>query len=559
MSVGLDRYHVLGQIGEGSFGRVFKGRQKCTGQFVALKFMSKAGKSGKELAELRTEVSILQRLDHPNIILMLDCFETARDVVLVTEYAHGELFQILTEDKELPEVVVQAIAKQLVSALHYLHRHRIIHRDMKPQNVLVGSGGNVKLADFGFARQMSASTMMCTSIKGTPLYLAPEIFHDQAYEHKADLWGLGVMLYELCAGRPPFHAHSLHALMQKIMSEDISYPDKFSPSMTSFLSSLLVREPTLRGDWPGLLTHPWVCDGASGERLAAGSSPPPATKAVATSSVSIAAAPAPVVPRGGAGSVANSTTATVALSYADVPSRALAGTGSPAGSLVHPCAAISTSTTSSPAPGVGMRSGHEGATRAGDGSGVSASRVESASLAHSPVHRSSHSARAGGVGTGTAPAAGVGSGRADERVLTPAQVGRGGVPVHSAVSHLAGEGAGGSEVPSPGLVHATSTTTDAHQHATTHEVHAPRDTRASGHDRPATAPQPVHRMHPHARVDVGMMPIEAGPGMDALSPSKRGSNYKPQVSVPEGFQSRIPVLSPGSKRSPGLQTTESHW
>lgn len=164
--------------------------------------MSKNGKSGAELAALRAEIGLLRKLDHPCIILMLDYFETPKEVVLVTEYAHGELWQILTDDKSLPEEVVASVARQLVDALHYLHSHRIVHRDMKPQNVLVSSGGVVKLADFGFARQMSASTVMLTSIKGTPLYLAPEIFCDHAYEYKADLWGLGVMLYVLPCSAP---------------------------------------------------------------------------------------------------------------------------------------------------------------------------------------------------------------------------------------------------------------------------------------------------------------------------------------------------------------------
>jgi fused-like protein len=126
--------------------------------------------------------------------LLLDYFETSRDIVVVTEYAHGELFQILQDDRLLPLETVRSIARQLVGALHYLHSHRIMHRDMKPQNVLVASHGIVKLCDFGFARQMSKDTVMLNSIKGTPLYLSPEVFRDQSYDHKADLWGLGVML-----------------------------------------------------------------------------------------------------------------------------------------------------------------------------------------------------------------------------------------------------------------------------------------------------------------------------------------------------------------------------
>jgi serine/threonine protein kinase len=103
--------------------------------------------------------------------------------VAVAEFAQGELFEILEDDQSLPEEVVQSIAKQLVRALHYLHSNRIIHRDMKPQNILIGSGGTVKLCDFGFARAMSCNTMVLTSIKGTPLYMAPELVQEQPYNH----------------------------------------------------------------------------------------------------------------------------------------------------------------------------------------------------------------------------------------------------------------------------------------------------------------------------------------------------------------------------------------
>jgi fused-like protein len=126
----MDQYQILERIGEGSFGRVYKARRKHTGQFVAMKFMSKAGPAG---AVSPSEAAILAKLDHPNIVALLDHFETARDVVLVMEYAYGELFAVLCEDKRLPEPVVQGIARQLVSALHYLHSQRIMHRDMKPQ------------------------------------------------------------------------------------------------------------------------------------------------------------------------------------------------------------------------------------------------------------------------------------------------------------------------------------------------------------------------------------------------------------------------------------------
>lgn len=124
----MENYVVLEHIGEGSFGKVYKARRKNTGFTVAMKLIQKHGKSEKDIKNLRQEIGILRTLNHDNIILMFDAFETERDFVVVTEYAQGELFDILQDDKRLPEKTVQQIAKQLVKALHYLHSNRIIHR-----------------------------------------------------------------------------------------------------------------------------------------------------------------------------------------------------------------------------------------------------------------------------------------------------------------------------------------------------------------------------------------------------------------------------------------------
>lgn len=259
----MEAYRVLEQIGEGSFGKVFKGRRLFTGQFVALKFVSKAGKSAEELENLRSEIATHRRLDHPNIILLLDYFETPEAIVLVMELAHGELFAVMTADGALSEDVVRRVAVALVSALRYLASHRIMHRDLKPQNCLLTGGGGVKLADFGFARQLSAHTLMIKSVKGTPLYMAPELFTSNTSSPSSDVWSLGVLLYELRAGRPPFNAPSLHALMQAIVGpgSEPSYPAAtFSPPLAHFLRLCMQRTPEARPDWTALAAHPFLTE-----------------------------------------------------------------------------------------------------------------------------------------------------------------------------------------------------------------------------------------------------------------------------------------------------------
>ncbi|XP_023672018.1 serine/threonine-protein kinase 36 isoform X3 [Paramormyrops kingsleyae] len=257
----MESYHVLEMIGEGSFGRVYKGRKKFSGQVVALKFIPKVGRSEKELRSLKREIDIMRDLRHPNVILLLDSFETEREVVVVTEHAEGEMFQILEDDGSLPESQVRVIACQLVSALYYLHSHRILHRDMKPQNILLGKGGRVKLCDFGFARAMSMSTLVLTSIKGTPLYMSPELVEEKPYDHTADLWSLGCILYELHTGAPPFYTNSIFQLVQLIIRDPVKWPESMSPDCMSFLKGLLTKDPQKRLSWPDLLEHPFVADG----------------------------------------------------------------------------------------------------------------------------------------------------------------------------------------------------------------------------------------------------------------------------------------------------------
>ena len=254
----MDNYHVLHPIGEGSFGKVFKGRRKYSGQIVALKFITKRGKTEKDLNNLRQEIDILRGLHHENIILLLDSFETPHEFCVVTEFAQGELFEILEDDHNLPESEVRKISQQLVQSLHYLHSHRIIHRDMKPQNILISANGTVKLCDFGFARAMSSSTIVLTSIKGTPLYMAPELVQEMPYNHTADLWSLGVIIYELYVGQPPFYTTSIYTLINLIVKDPVKFPENMSPDFKSFLKGLLNKLPQERLAWPDLLDHPFV-------------------------------------------------------------------------------------------------------------------------------------------------------------------------------------------------------------------------------------------------------------------------------------------------------------
>ncbi|XP_017890354.1 serine/threonine-protein kinase fused [Ceratina calcarata] len=254
----MEKYEVLRQVGEGSFGQVYKAKKRSDGEIVAFKVIRKRGRSLKELKSLRQECEIQRHLHHPNIVQMLDSFETDNEIVVVTEYADKELYEILGKAGRLSEQRAQVIACDLVSALYYLHSNRVLHRDLKPQNVLLESNGVAKLCDFGFARSMSTGTHVLTSIKGTPLYMAPELIEERPYDHNADLWSLGCIVYELVVGSPPFQTTSILHLVRLIRFEAIKWPDYISQNCKNFLQGLLQKDPSQRLTWPALLDHPFV-------------------------------------------------------------------------------------------------------------------------------------------------------------------------------------------------------------------------------------------------------------------------------------------------------------
>ncbi|KAK0090146.1 hypothetical protein PV325_002571 [Microctonus aethiopoides] len=280
----MEKYQVLGQVGEGSFGQVYKAKKLCNGEIVAFKIITKRARTFNELKSLRQECEIQRHLHHPNIVQMIDSFETENQIVVVTEYADRELYEILDKEGRFSEEKAQMIVCDLVSALYYLHSNRVLHRDLKPQNVLIEANGIAKLCDFGFARSMSTGTHVLTSIKGTPLYMAPELIEECPYDHNADLWSLGCIAYEMIVGKPPFQTTSILHLVRLIRFEPIKWPDFISSNCKTFLQGLLQKDPSKRLSWPQLLDHPFVKDGillVNGGALTSFTTPLSASQALA--------------------------------------------------------------------------------------------------------------------------------------------------------------------------------------------------------------------------------------------------------------------------------------
>ncbi|EDW33770.1 GL26989 [Drosophila persimilis] len=254
----MNRYAVSSLVGQGSFGCVYKAQRRDDEKVVAIKVISKRGRSNRELKNLRRECDIQARLKNPHVIEMIESFESKFDLFVVTEFALMDLHRYLSFNGAMAEEHARRVIGHLVSALYYLHSNRILHRDLKPQNVLLDKNMHAKLCDFGLARNMTLGTHVLTSIKGTPLYMAPELLAEQPYDHQADMWSLGCIAYESMAGQPLFCATSILHLVKLIKHEDVKWPSTLSSECRFFLQGLLEKDPGMRISWTQLLCHPFV-------------------------------------------------------------------------------------------------------------------------------------------------------------------------------------------------------------------------------------------------------------------------------------------------------------
>ncbi|GJJ68172.1 serine/threonine-protein kinase ULK2 [Entomortierella parvispora] len=247
-------YIVEYEIGRGSFATVYKGFHKSTKEPVAIKSVLRSKLTKKLLENLASEINILKGIRHDHIVALVDCMETETHIHLVMEYcSQGDLSQYIKRKGDGPpslpsppggglnEVVVRHFLKQLASALEFLRSKNLIHRDLKPQNLLLhpassvkeGSGYGLpvlKVADFGFARSLPHLSLAET-LCGSPLYMAPEILRYEKYDAKADLWSVGTVLYEMCTGKPPFRAQNHVELLKRIekAQDAISFPGEPTP------------------------------------------------------------------------------------------------------------------------------------------------------------------------------------------------------------------------------------------------------------------------------------------------------------------------------------------
>ncbi|GBC09041.1 hypothetical protein RclHR1_08570008 [Rhizophagus clarus] len=256
----LDDFEMGNPLGEGRFGRVYMAREKTSMKIVAIKVIFKKDfRENNMVEQLKREVEIQSHLRHSNILRLYGYFHDKERVFLVLEYAeNGELYKHLQKNGPFTERKAANYISQIADALIYLQMKKVIHRDMKPENILLSSNDKIKISDFGWAIHTPDTSQRRMTFCGTPDYLAPEMIKDSGYDQKIDSWALGVLCYEFLVGEPPFMVEDLRETYQKIAMVDYKIPNQISLEAKNLISSLLQSDPEKRLSLDHVATHPWI-------------------------------------------------------------------------------------------------------------------------------------------------------------------------------------------------------------------------------------------------------------------------------------------------------------
>jgi len=249
----IGRYNITGELGKGAMGVVYKATDPNIGRSVALK-TTRVDAHGLETEDLlrrfRNEARMAGTLNHPNIVTIYDAGEQEGVFYIAMEYIEGEtLHGLLSQHRSLPVEQVIDIVRQVCAGLDYAHAHGVIHRDVKPANVMLAAGGTVKVMDFGIAK--AGGTMTATGqVLGSPNYMSPEQVKGKPIDGRSDLFSVGVLLYEMLTGEKPFDGQNVTTIIYKIVSEDPIPPRELDvtihPGLSAVVTKALAKVPDER-------------------------------------------------------------------------------------------------------------------------------------------------------------------------------------------------------------------------------------------------------------------------------------------------------------------------
>lgn len=270
-----DVWEIVGELGDGAFGKVYKAKNKETGALAAAKVIET--KSEEELEDYIVEIEVLATCDHPYIVKLLGAYYYDGKLWIMIEFCPGGAVDaiMLELDRGLTEPQIQVVCRQMLEALDFLHGKKIIHRDLKAGNVLMTLEGDIRLADFGVSAKNLKTLQKRDSFIGTPYWMAPEVvlcetMKDAPYDYKADIWSLGITMIEMAQIEPPHHELNPMRVLLKIAKSDpptLLTPSKWSVEFRDFLKIALDKNPETRPSAAQLLQHPFVSRVTSNKAL----------------------------------------------------------------------------------------------------------------------------------------------------------------------------------------------------------------------------------------------------------------------------------------------------